>query len=86
MNPDSAKSKVVPVVLIICATVIALSGIGAFIYVNQQSIDQKNAELNQQKVLKEKELEAQKESARIQAEAQTDAARCISGNSYFGCN
>lgn len=43
--------------IIVCATLIVLAGIGAWVYTTRQSIAQKDRELMQQKQLKEYEQE-----------------------------
>lgn len=85
MIKDQQKNSLLPLVGIICATVVALGAIGAWVYVQNQSIAQKNKELEQQKVLKESELKTQRENAKTQADAQKDAARCASSDSVFAC-
>lgn len=67
-----SRSIVLPVVLMLCITLVLLGGIGGWVYL-------RNQQLIQEKELKEKELQIQKESSLDQADAIRDAARseCI---------
>ena len=51
------KSKILPVVIIVCSTMVLLSAIGSWVYLNQQQIAQKDRQLQQEKQLKEYEQE-----------------------------
>lgn len=80
----SSRTTVV-ITVIICTSLVLISAIGAWVYVQNQSIAQKDKELQQAKELKEKELQTQKDAAEIEAEGQRDAACRASGQSWFGC-
>lgn len=82
------QSKLLPVIITICVTLVLITGIGGWVYVQKEQLAQKDQELQQQKQLREKEIEAQKESAKIQADGQRDAARkaCqATGKAWFAC-
>lgn len=81
-----SRSKVLPIIITICITLVLIAGVGGWTYVQNQQVAQKDRELQQQKQLKEKEFETQKEAAKIQAEGQRDAAACQkAGSSWFSC-
>lgn len=83
---NSKSSKLVPVVLIICATIVALAALGTFIYTNQQNIAIENKKLEQQKLLSEEENQSREEAAKIKAAGDARAARCAQGDgSFFSC-
>ncbi len=69
------RSVALPVAIVISIAFLLVAGIGSWVYINQQQIDQKNRELTQQKELKEQELKAIESASREEAEAIRDAAR-----------
>jgi flagellar basal body-associated protein FliL len=83
---NSKSSKLVPVVLIICATIVALAALGTFIYTNQQNSAIENKKLEQQKLLSEEENQSREKAAKIKADGDARAARCAQGDgSFFSC-
>ena len=76
MNIKSDKQSVaLKISAIVSITLVILSAIGAWVYVEHQR-------LNQDRVTKEKQIEAEKEAARL--ECRGNAAS--SGNASFLCN
>lgn len=69
------RSVALPVAIVVSTALVLMAGIGGWVYINQQQIDQKNRELTQQKELKEQELKALKDVSSEEAEAIRDAAR-----------
>jgi len=68
--------------IIICITVVFIAGIGAWVYVEQQKITQKNNELQQQKELTE--FEQKKIDERAIKDRQCEQATANSSSPFAG--
>lgn len=73
------KSKLLPVVIAVCATILLLAGIGAVVYMHQQDIAQKDRALQQE--AKNKEYEQQQINDRANQQRSAEGMRCA----IYGC-
>jgi len=70
-----SRSKLLPVIITICVTLVLVAGIGGWVYTQQQQVAQKDRELQQQKQLKEYE---QEQINKRQDDAQSaESRRCL---------
>jgi uncharacterized protein HemX len=79
------RTKILPIIITLCATLILLAAVGGWVYVQRQQLAQHDRELVQQKQLKEEEIKTEKAAAQQQADATRAAARCAAGNSPLAC-
>lgn len=77
----AARNSKLTIIIAICITLVLLSGIGAWVFINQRNISQKDRQLQQQKEQQEadRKFKSQQDAIKSQNEAEeqrTQTLRC----------